>query len=288
MWRLVTRPAIQGRLAGRLTAPGRPAGVPALTWCRTLCSGSSSDDGAGSGNGGGNGAVSEADAEPVPGNEFDESTAGGLVRVDPENISTMPPVTIFPFSNRPLFPGVFQPCEVTNESLAAAIVAAKASHHPYVGVFLPRPDEDGKRPELAMVSEAEQVHDVGTLAQISRVTQTPRGVQLLLLGGRRVRIGKVLQREPVMLVKVEDAAETEELLSEDVGYPGTDEGVEAVPDPSLEKAYCMEVMQTIKEILKLNPFFKEQMQAGRDRRGAASRVRRQRGRRPPHASPQLT
>jgi hypothetical protein len=30
--------------------------------------------------------------------------------------------------------------------------------------------------------------------------------------------------------------------------------------PSLAKAYAMEVMQTIKEILKLNPFFKEQMQ----------------------------
>ena len=29
-------------------------------------------------------------------------------------------------------------------------------------------------------------------------------------------------------------------------------------DPALEKAYSMEVMQTIKEILKLNPFFKEQ------------------------------
>jgi hypothetical protein len=40
---------------------------------------------------------------------------------------------------------------------------------------------------------------------------------------------------------------------------------EDVPDelgdgPSLSKAYAMEVMQTIKEILKLNPFFKEQMQ----------------------------
>jgi hypothetical protein len=30
---------------------------------------------------------------------------------------------------------------------------------------------------------------------------------------------------------------------------------------ALAKAYSMEVMQTIKEILKLNPFFKEQMQA---------------------------
>ena len=31
----------------------------------------------------------------------------------------MPPVLVFPFSNRPLFPGVYQPCEVTNEQLYA-------------------------------------------------------------------------------------------------------------------------------------------------------------------------
>lgn len=30
--------------------------------------------------------------------------------------------------------------------------------------------------------------------------------------------------------------------------------------PQVTKAYAMEVMQTIKEIVKLNPFFKEQMQ----------------------------
>ena len=49
-----------------------------------------------------------------------------------------------------------------------------------------------------------------------------------------------------MLVKVEEALE--------------EAGGEGGAEPSLAKAYSMEVMQTIKEILKLNPFFKEQMQ----------------------------
>ena len=44
---------------------------------------------------------------------------GTLVKYS-ESISTMPPVLVFPFSNRPLFPGVYQPCEVTNEGLVAA------------------------------------------------------------------------------------------------------------------------------------------------------------------------
>ena len=56
---------------------------------------------------------------------------------------------------------------------------------------------------------------------------------------------RVVQNTPVMLAKV---AEAKDVVDEpDAG-------------PSLAKAYAMEVMQTIKEILKLNPFFKEQMQ----------------------------
>lgn len=183
-------------------------------------------------------------AEPVDALEVGEDGEDGLVKYD-ENISTIPPVLVFPFSNRPLFPGVYQPCEVTHEGLAAALIAAKASHHPFVAVFLPRADDTGKIPELSNISSPEQAHDVGTLAQITRLTQTPKGVQILLLGGRRVTLEHVVQSEPVMLAKVSEAA---------------DEQTDDADGPSLAKAYSMEVMQTIKEILKLNPFFKEQMQ----------------------------
>jgi ATP-dependent Lon protease len=134
---------------------------------------------------------------------------------------------------------------VKDEGLVAALIAAKASHHPYIGVFLPVPDEDGETTELASVTDVEQVHKVGTLAQITRLTQTPNGVQVLLLGGRRVTLDRVVQAEPVMLAKMGEAQ---------------DENPEDSDGVSLAKAYSMEVMQTIKEILKLNPFFKEQMQ----------------------------
>jgi len=178
----------------------------------------------------------------------DEATTtneDGTIMKYSESLTTMPPVLVFPFSNRPLFPGVYQPCEVTNEGLVAALVAAKASHHPFVSVFLPKMDDKGNQPELSVVTDREQVHEVGTLAQITRLTQTPKGVQILLLGGRRVTIDRVIQSTPVMLAKVEEAKDVQE---------------SAGTGPSLSKAYSMEVMQTIKEILKLNPFFKEQMQ----------------------------
>jgi len=170
------------------------------------------------------------------------------VKLDPKNISTIPPVLVFPFPTRPLFPGVYQPCDVTNTALANALLAAKASHHPYVGVFLPRAGAfsggEGEG-DSDVVTDPAQVHDVGTLAHITRITQTARGVQLLLLGGKRVRLERAVQTSPVMLAKVVEAP---------------DELNEGEDGASLAKAYSMEVMQTIKEILKLNPFFKEQMQ----------------------------
>jgi len=208
-------------------------------------------------------------AAPRPSSGARESS---LVPLDPSNISTLPPVLIFPFPTRPLFPGVYQPAEVTDEALAKALMAVKASHHPYVGVFLPRPghtvvggvaDGDdaphdgngglggsgggafGTGGGVREALEASMLHPVGTLALVTRLTQTPRGVQLLLLGQKRVQLDHAVQTTPVMLAKVSEALDVHD---------------ETGGGPSLSKAYAMEVMQTIKEILKLNPFFKEQMQ----------------------------
>jgi len=237
--RALSRRAFGGGVALARASVRRPLQTP--QW-RALCSAKGGD-----GDNPSDGSSQHDDDIPVaePIDNHDEAE-GALMRGDVQNIDAMPPVLVFPFSNRPLFPGVYQPCEVTDESLVAALVAAKVSANPFVGVFLPRPTEEtGQSPELSNISDPAEVHEVGTLAQITRLTQTPRGVQILLLGGRRVTMERVVQTAPVMLAKV---AEAKDVVDEE------DQG------PSLAKAYAMEVMQTIKEILKLNPFFKEQMQ----------------------------
>ena len=239
--------ARRGALRARPSAPTR--GVLPVQRCAWLSSDSSDRDGSDPKD------VGDEEPSPAKVDVLDEADyareaekEGTLVKIDPENISTIPPVLAFPFPTRPLFPGVYQPCEVTNAALAAALLATKNSHHPYVGVFLPRSSEAdaSATAEFGPVTDPEQVHEIGVLAHITRLTQTPRGVQLLLLGGRRVRLGRVVEESPVMLVKVEEAVE--------------EQPEEDTAEPSLAKAYSMEVMQTIKEILKLNPFFKEQMQ----------------------------
>jgi hypothetical protein len=148
-----------------LARPQRPLLQP--PW-RALCSGASKGDGDGNdGNGKPPSDDSVLEAEPVE--DVEEGTYGSLVKHDQHNISTMPPVLAFPFSNRPLFPGVYQPCEVTHDGLVAALVAAKVSSNPYVAVFLPRPNpETGVAPELTNITDPSEVHEVGTLAQITR------------------------------------------------------------------------------------------------------------------------
>ena len=179
------------------------------------------EEGDGNGNGAASGDVASMEVDP------DDKT---LVKFDPSRVDSTQPVLVFPFSTRPLFPGVFQPCEVTHEAMAAALVAAKASSHPYIAVFLPRADDDGKTVEMATVADPEQVHEVGTLAHIMRLSQTPRGVQVLLAGGSRVRITRVAQSEPVLLANLEEAVDEPVVVTDTAAA-------------SLGKAYAMEVMQ---------------------------------------------
>jgi len=148
MLTLLRRGVLSGQLPLRAAASTRL--LPPSTLRVALCSSSSGN--AGGGNGGdGNGekkpppAVAEADADADADMElYDETeTEGALQKYDPDNISTMPPVVVFPFATRPIFPGIFQPCEVIDPRLVAALTAAKASHHPYVGVFLPKDKGEG-------------------------------------------------------------------------------------------------------------------------------------------------
>ena len=275
MLSLLRRGVLAGRLPQRAAASTRL--LPPSTLRVALCSSSSSNTGDGNGGGDGNGkkkpppaAVVEADADADADVELYDETDGvqlvgvqdggpdgdateALQKYDPDNISTMPPVVVFPFATRPIFPGIFQPCEVIDPRLVAALTAAKASHHPYVGVFLPRDKgEAGKGDsgkDVVPINDPSELHEVGTLASIMRLSPTPQGAQVLLVGGRRVTIDKVIKSPSsggdVLEVKVKEAA---------------DEAEPAGDTPSVAKAYAMEVMQTIKEILKLNPFFKEQMQ----------------------------
>lgn len=125
------------RLAARLARPvllrnvAPPRGVPSAvpSALRALCS--SSD---GSGDGGDRsgrrkpGITSTEAAEEADGDDalfIDDASEVGddessIAKIDPTNVWTLPPLLVFPFPTRPLFPGVFQPAEASACRASAA------------------------------------------------------------------------------------------------------------------------------------------------------------------------
>lgn len=188
---------------------------------------------------------------------------------------------------------------VTNPSLVDALVKA-AETNPFVGVFLTHGEKEetslsNSKPEDAeLLLSTDGVHQVGTLASIARVVPfgPGQGVHLLLYGKRRVQVEHVVETEPVLRVKVKMLKDTglEEpppSVKEQSAAGGPGAGPEASePRPKRArakrgtlrrgaggseesanhiKAYTLEIVSTIKEIVKLNPLFKEQMQIFLDR-----------------------
>jgi Lon-like ATP-dependent protease len=199
--------------------------------------------------------------------------------------------------------GIAYPVHITNQTLVDALLKA-ADSNPFVAVFLT--NGEGGSPTMQdgeLLTGTEGIHAVGCLASIARVMPLGpgQGVHALLYGKRRVQIEHVVEREPVLRVKVKMLKDTLATVSgggeRAAAAAGKDgrtedgapvEGAEPEPPPAASptftrrrrlprrsseaenesnhrKAYTLEIVSTIKEIVKLNPLFKEQMQIFLDR-----------------------
>ncbi len=147
---------------------------------------------------------------------------------------------ILPFHQRPLFPKMTVPLQIENAALAAMIVAAAKSPARFVGVVLAREYEELAKD--APVTGA-HLHDVGVIAEIAQLQVLPdgQGVQVILAAQDRFRILGILEEKPHIVAKVEHLIETE-----------------MADNPDL-KAYSVAVIQSIKELIQLNPLHKEEL-----------------------------
>jgi len=235
----------------------------------------------------------------------DSSPGSAVVKYDePEEIETALGFIAIPTTTRPLFPGIAYPVHITNETLVDALLKA-ADSNPFVAVFLTHADGATPTQDGDLLTGTDGIHSIGCLASIARVMPLGpgQGVHALLYGKRRVQIEHVVERDPVLRVKVkmlrdvlssvararggEVAKEAEVAEKEaDEAAAASAEGGEAefppLPAPrrrgkrrvlsaeaesesNHRKAYTLEIVSTIKEIVKLNPLFKEQMQIFLDR-----------------------
>lgn len=145
---------------------------------------------------------------------------------------------VLPLNRRPFFPGMAAPIIIEPGAYYEVLKIVAKTDHKCVGLFLTR-NEDTNIYKIGF----NDIHEVGVVARILRIIPLEQGgAQVVLNMEKRVIIEKQMRNK--------------HLLAQ----------VKYHEDPPLErlsrqlKAYSISIITTIKELLKLNPLFKEELQ----------------------------
>jgi ATP-dependent Lon protease len=145
------------------------------------------------------------------------------------DVSSLPQdaLILIPVRNMVLFPGMILPVTIGRESSIAAAQAAVRNERP-IGLLLQRdPSQNAPRPE--------ELHTIGTLAQVLRYVTTPDGAHHVVCQGEtRVRVLEFIEGYPFFVARTERLADAE------------------ITGPEME-ARLMQLKERAVEILQLLP-----------------------------------
>lgn len=148
-------------------------------------------------------------------------------------------VYIIPLTRRPFFPGMAAPIVIEPGAYYEVLKTVAKSEHKSMGLFLTK-CEDVNVYKVGF----EDLYDVGVLARILRIIPMEQGgAQVVLNMEQRISI-----RKP---------SKTGKHLKAQIEYH---EDIVTKKDTKELKAYSISIITTIKELLKLNPLFKEELQ----------------------------
>lgn len=142
---------------------------------------------------------------------------------------------LLPLSERPFFPAQALPLLLNEEPWLPTIEAAAARDQRVIGLALVKPDS-------AENAKPDDFYPVGTVARIHQLARNEGRLQFIAQGLKRFRISHWLSSEPPYHVHVEYLSEESE---------------EAGPDEL--RAYSLAVINTLKELIPLNPLYSEEL-----------------------------
>ncbi len=148
---------------------------------------------------------------------------------------------IIPISDRPLFPKMTVPIVIENKDLVNMLIGIAKSDSRFVGIVLKKMPENGEsRKDPAHTAD---LHHIGVVAEVIRMAQLEGETQLhlMLTALERFSIEGFVQESPYIIAEVNYVIETEMTDNEEL------------------KAYSVSVIKCIKELVKLNPLFKEEL-----------------------------
>jgi len=151
-------------------------------------------------------------------------------------VRDLPPsqLTILPLSNRPLFPGLIVPLVYEGEELIQAVKALAKAHQQHVGLILIRDEEEpfGR----------DNLYAVGVVAKVLKAVQIEgHGLHVVVECLQRFRIDHFLPDGSPLRAVVQYHPET-----------SYEDNVEL-------RAYTVAIINTIKELLKHNPLYEEEL-----------------------------
>lgn len=144
---------------------------------------------------------------------------------------------LFPLLRRPFFPGMAAPLMIEPGPFYETLKRIAKSDHKCIGLVLTKKEES----DLAKIA-LKDLYKVGVLARILRIIPMEKGgAQIILNMEKRI--------------KIEGSAGNKKQLRAKVSYHTDDQRIN-----DKLKAYSISIISTIKELLKFNPLFKEELQ----------------------------
>ncbi len=167
----------------------------------------------------------------VVGEDDDDETSTTIVAA-----ADILPTTLYllPLSERPFFPAQALPLLLNEEPWLPTVEAAANREHRVIGLILVQPDSADK-------ASPADFYEVGTVARMHQLTRNEGRLQFIAQGLKRFRIEQWLSSEPPYHVQVEYLSEEDE----------------AGPDEL--RAYSLAVINTLKELIPLNPLYSEEL-----------------------------
>lgn len=141
---------------------------------------------------------------------------------------------VIPVTNRPFFPAQVQPVMVNQDPWQETLRRVSDTDHHMLGIcYVESPDSDG-------VPTSDQLETMGCAVRVHHAQQEEGKIQFIAQGLHRFRIVQWLRRKPPYLVEVEYPEEPEEPADE-------------------LKAYTLAIISAIKELLRTNPLYGEEV-----------------------------
>jgi len=164
-----------------------------------------------------------------------------------------PVVPIVAVNKHPVFPKFVKIVEISDKNLMDLVRRKVKLNQPYAGIFVKKDDEN----DSEVVKDLDELYSTGTFAQIVELQDLGTRLRMVLMAHRRIKLnGPVLEESEQSEAKTEESPEPSNVLLAD-----TENIAQADYEITEEvKAGTQEVIKTIRDIMSLNPLYRDSLQ----------------------------